>query len=67
MFRVALKMVMGDTTKYFALCLGLAFSVTLVLQQGSVVTGVRKRTSSSIENVPQADVWVMHPSNALIR
>lgn len=62
MFRVALKMLMGDTTKYFALCLGLAFSVTLILQQGSVVTGVLKRTASSIENVPQADVWIMHPA-----
>ena len=62
MFFIALKMLMGDTTKYVALCFGLAFSVTLVMEQGAIVTGVLKRTASTIENVPQADIWVMHPA-----
>ncbi len=62
MLFVALRMLIGDTTKYLALCFGLAFSVTLITQQGSVVTGMLRRTASSVENVPQADIWVMHPS-----
>ena len=53
---------MGDTTKYLALVFGLAFSTTLVVQQGSIFTGILKRTASNIETIPQADIWVMHPA-----
>ena len=55
-------MLVGDTTKYLALVFGLAFSTTLVVQQGSIFTGILRRTASSIETVPQADIWVMHPA-----
>jgi putative ABC transport system permease protein len=61
-YYVALRMLMGDTTKYMALVFGLAFSVTLVVQQGSIFSGILRRTASSIESVPQADIWVMHPA-----
>jgi putative ABC transport system permease protein len=62
-FYVALRMLMGDTTKYLALVFGLAFSTTLVVQQGSIFTGLMRRTAASIEAVPQADIWVMHPAS----
>src|SRR5213595_3680398 len=55
-------MLMGDTTKYLALVFGLAFSTTLVVQQGSIFTGIMRRTSANIETIPQADIWVMHPA-----
>ncbi|HYG75015.1 MAG TPA: ABC transporter permease [Planctomycetota bacterium] len=62
MYYIALRMLMGDTTKYLALVFGLTFSTTLVVQQGSIFTGLLRRTAASIETVPQADIWVMHPA-----
>lgn len=62
MYYVALRMLMGDTTKYLALVFGLAFSTTLVVQQGSIFTGILRRTAAAIETVPQAEIWVMHPA-----
>ena len=53
---------MGDTVKYLALVFGLAFSTLLVVQQGSIFTGIMRRTSANIETIPQADIWVMHPA-----
>jgi len=62
MFFVALRMLMGDTTKYLALVCGLAFSTTLVVQQGSIFTGLMRRTAGGVEAIPQAQIWVMHPA-----
>ena len=61
MYLIALKMLLGDGTRYAALVLGLAFSTMLIVQQGSVFTGIIRRTAVQIESVPQADIWVMHP------
>ncbi|HYF48971.1 MAG TPA: ABC transporter permease [Planctomycetota bacterium] len=58
---VALRMLMGDTAKYLALVFGLAFSTMLVVQQGSVFTGLMRRTAARIEAIPQAQIWVMDP------
>ena len=62
MYYVALRMLMGDTVKYLALVFGLAFSTLLVVQQGSIFTGIMRRTSANIETIPQADIWVMDPA-----
>lgn len=62
MYYVALRMLMGDTTKYLALVFGLTFSTTLAVQQGSIFTGLMRRTAASVETVPLADVWVMNPA-----
>jgi len=62
MYYVALRMLMGDTARYLALVVGLAFSATLVIQQGSIFTGLMRRAASNVEKVPQADIWVMHPA-----
>ncbi|MCW8132858.1 MAG: FtsX-like permease family protein [Planctomycetota bacterium] len=62
MYRVALRMLMGDTTKYIALVFGLAFSTMLIVQQGSVFTGLMGRTAAKIDSIPQADIWVMDPA-----
>jgi putative ABC transport system permease protein len=55
-------MLMGDTAKYIALIFGLAFSTTLVVQQGSIFTAVMNVLANGVNNVPQAQVWVMHPA-----
>jgi putative ABC transport system permease protein len=62
MFRIALRMLTGDTTKFLALVVGLAFSTMLVTQQGSVFTGLMRRSAMNIVAIPEADVWVMHPN-----
>src|SRR5258708_2483222 len=62
MYYVALRMLMGDTAKYITLVFGLAFSTTLIVQQGSIFTGILRRTAAGIETIPQADIWVMHPA-----
>ncbi|MBI3829375.1 MAG: FtsX-like permease family protein [Planctomycetes bacterium] len=62
MYRIALRMLMGDTTKYIALVFGLAFSTMLIVQQGSVFTGLMGRTAAKIDSIPQADIWVMDPA-----
>ena len=62
MYYVALRMLMGDTTRYLALLAGLAFSATLVIQQASIFTGFMRRAASNVEKVPEADLWVMHPA-----
>jgi putative ABC transport system permease protein len=59
---IALRMLLGDTTKFLALVFGLTFSATLVIQQGSIFTGILRRAGVAIETVPQADIWVMHPA-----
>jgi putative ABC transport system permease protein len=62
MYLVALRMLMGDTAKYLALVFGLAFSTMLVVQQGSVFTGLLRRSAAKIEAIPEAQIWIMHPA-----
>ncbi len=62
MIRVVLRMLLGDTTKCLALVLGVAFSTLLVCQQVSIFLGLLGRASSVINDVREADVWVMDPS-----
>lgn len=61
MYRVALRMLVGDTAKYLALIIGLTFSAMLVIQQGSIFTGIMRRIAAPIEGIPQPDIWVMYP------
>jgi putative ABC transport system permease protein len=63
MYLIALRMLLGDTTKFLALVFGLTFSTTLIVQQGSIFTGILRRAGASIEAIPQADIWVMHPAS----
>ena len=62
MYYVALRMLIGDTTKFLALVFGLTFSTTLIVQQGSIFTGIMRRTAANVERLPQVDIWVMHPA-----
>ncbi len=54
---IALKMLYGDRTKYLMLLCGLAFSVMLTVQQGSIFWGLMRWSYSGVTNV-NAPVWV---------
>lgn len=62
MYYIALRMLIGDRTKFLALIFGLTFSTTLIVQQGAIFTGIMRRTGANVERLPQVDVWVMHPA-----
>jgi len=60
MFRIALKMLMGDRAKYFTLVSSLVVVSFLFLQQGSIFCGLMLRTVRPIE-VVGAPIWVCDP------
>jgi len=61
MREVALKMLMGDRAKYFALVLGVAFATLLMSQQVSIFIGLMTRTANQVIDIREADLWVMDP------
>jgi len=56
---LAIKMLIGDQTKYFGLIFGISFASFLMSQQVSVFMGIVRRSSSQIQDVRDADIWVM--------
>jgi putative ABC transport system permease protein len=56
---VALKMLVGDRMKYFALVAGVAFAALLITQQASIFTGYARQTGAWIRDSAIADLWVM--------
>ncbi|MDZ7628945.1 MAG: ABC transporter permease [Parvularculaceae bacterium] len=61
MLRIALKMLMGDRAKYFALVFGIAFATLLMSQQVSIFIGLMTRTANQVLDIREADIWVMDP------
>jgi putative ABC transport system permease protein len=59
MFRIAIKMLLGDKAKYLGLVFGVTFATLLMAQQVSIFIGLMSRTASAIYNVSEADIWVM--------
>ncbi|HEY0795194.1 MAG TPA: ABC transporter permease [Acidisarcina sp.] len=60
MFRVAVKMLMGDRSKYLTLVSSLMVVSFLFLQQGSIFCGLMLRTARAVE-VVGAPIWVTDP------
>jgi putative ABC transport system permease protein len=58
---IAIKMLVGDRMKYFALVLGVAFASLLITQQASIFTGYALQTGAWIRDTDVADLWVMDP------
>jgi putative ABC transport system permease protein len=56
---VALKMLMGDRSKYLGLIFGVTFATLLMAQQVSIFMGIIRRTASQILDVRDAGIWVM--------
>lgn len=59
MWAVALKMLIGDRAKYFALIFGIAFATLLMSQQVSIFISLMTRTANQVLDVREADIWVM--------
>lgn len=59
MLHIALKMLMGDRAKYFALVFGIAFATLLMSQQVSIFIGLMTRTANQVLDIREADIWVM--------
>ena len=64
---VAMRMLMGDRSKYFGLIFGVAFAAFLMSQQVSIFMGIMTRTASQVLDVTDASVWVMDNKGALHR
>lgn len=58
MYRLALKMLFGDTTKYLMLIMGLFLATFLIAQQSAVFCGLMMWTTATLKNVP-APIWVV--------
>lgn len=58
MYRLALTMLFGDTTKYLMLIMGLFLATFLIAQQSAVFCGLMMWTTSTLKNVP-APIWVV--------
>src|SRR5947209_1462105 len=56
---VALKMLLGDRSKFLGIVFGVAFATLLMSQQISIFAGIMKRTGSQILDVNDAAIWVM--------
>ena len=59
MVLIALKMLLGDRTKYAGLLFGITFTSFLVTFAASYFGGMMTRSFALIAENPQADVWVM--------
>jgi len=57
---IALKMLMGDKSKYFAIVFGVSFACFLITEQSAIFCGVMLRTTSQIRDTHGADIWVMN-------
>ncbi len=62
MISIALKMLLGDRTKYAGLLFGIAFTSFLVTFATSYFGGMMTRSFALIAENPRADVWVMDPA-----
>ncbi|MBA3238044.1 MAG: ABC transporter permease [Parachlamydiaceae bacterium] len=62
MLLIALKMLVGDKTKYIGILLGLCFASFIITQQSAILVGIVKRTFGFITDTSQPNIWVMDPT-----
>ena len=56
---IALKMLTGDRAKYLGIIAGVTFAALLIAQQASIGCGLLLRTTSTIQDIADVDIWVM--------
>lgn len=61
MYLIALKMLLGNRGKFFAMLFGVALTSLIITQQSSIFIGLMSRTVGFIFDTPQPDLWVMDP------
>lgn len=59
MYVLALKMLIGNRGKFFAMIFGVALTSLIITQQSSIFVGLMSRTVGFIFDTPQPDLWVM--------
>jgi putative ABC transport system permease protein len=59
---IALKMLTGDRAKYLGIVAGVTFAALLIAQQGSICCGLLLRTTSTIQDIADVDIWVTDPN-----
>ncbi len=59
---IAIKMLTGDRAKYLGIVAGITFASLLIAQQASIAIGLLLRTTAHIQDIPDADIWVMDPN-----
>jgi putative ABC transport system permease protein len=62
MYWIALKMLTGDRSKYWAIIFGITFACVLIAEQSAMFCGIMVRTTSQIQDIHDADIWVMNPN-----
>ena len=55
-------MLVGDRAKYFGIVAGITFAALLIAQQLSIFCGLLLRTTSQLQDIAEADIWVMDPN-----
>ncbi|MCE7974962.1 MAG: ABC transporter permease [Leptolyngbya sp. PLA1] len=61
MIRLALRMLLGDTAKFFGILMGVTLASLVITQQGSIFVGIMSRTFAVISDMGAPDIWVMDP------
>jgi putative ABC transport system permease protein len=59
---IAIKMLIGDRAKYLGIVAGITFAALLIAQQASIAIGLLLRTTAHIQDITDADIWVMDPN-----
>ncbi len=59
MFRIGLKMLVGDQMKYLGLLAGFFFTALMITQMTSLFVGMMSRSFTMVTHTTNADVWVM--------
>lgn len=62
MLRLAIRMLVGDTTKWLGVVLGVLFCAFLITHMLSMFAGMMSRTFALVSDIPIADIWVMDPA-----
>jgi putative ABC transport system permease protein len=66
MIWLALRMLTGDRSKYVGLIFSISFASMLMAHQASIFWGLMRRTTSQIQDVREADLWIMDPKTTNI-
>ncbi|WP_108788915.1 FtsX-like permease family protein [Erythrobacter sp. Alg231-14] len=61
MLWIAIRMLTGDSQKFYGLLFGIAFSTLLITQQLTIFVNLVERGASGVYNAPEAEIWVMDP------
>jgi putative ABC transport system permease protein len=60
-YLIALKMLVGNRGKFFAMVFGVALTSLIITQQSSIFVGLMSRTVGFIFDTPLPDLWIMDP------